>query len=96
MSFFGDGPAGDLYLLFISLGKTNSPQTAPGIIGGVHLNLNVAAFLGLYVPQGPTTSYHTLTMPSVPAAMGVTFYDQALALHANGTAETTVLDCYQF
>ena len=94
--FLGAGPTGDVYLLFLSAGLLTNPTALPNVIGPVHLDPASAVFVGLYVPLGATTPYHTITLPLNPALQNVDFFDQALALHAGGALETTRVDCFRF
>ena len=96
LDFFGDGPAGDVYLLFIGLRLQAAPTMFPPFTGPVHLDPAGSWFVGLSVPQGATTPYHSLTFPFTPGLIGVDFFDQALTLHSSGAGETTVVDCFAF
>ncbi len=96
VDFLGDGPAGDLYLLFLAAGLSSAPTTNPLFAGPVHLDLGVSWYVGLYVPLGATTPYFTIAFPATPAAQGFDFFAQAVAVHTAALPETTVVDCFRF
>jgi hypothetical protein len=96
VDFFGAGPAGDLYLLFMGVGLSPTPLTFPQFTGPVHLNTNVSWFVGIYPALGPTTPYLSIAFANNPALVGVPFYDQALVMHATGQIETSVVDRFGF
>jgi hypothetical protein len=96
VDFFGAGPAGDVYLLFLGAGIAPLPLWFPQFAGPVHLDVNAAWFAGIYVPLGLGTPYCSLAFPHAPALLGVPLYDQALVLHASGLRETTVVNRFQF
>lgn len=96
VEFFGTGPVGDVFLLFVAPNLQATPSTFPPFFGPVHLDPATTIFLGVFAPLGTTTPYHSLTFPFNPALVGFDLFDQALAVHGNGTAETTPVDCFAF
>lgn len=96
VDFFGSGPNGDVFLLFVAPVLQPTPTTFPPFLGPVHLDPTFTLFIGLFAPLGPNNPYHTISFPYDPAAIGIDFYDQCLAVHATATPETTVVDCFRF
>lgn len=96
IDFFGSGPTGDVFLLFMGLSLQPAPSTFPPFVGPVHLDPANAWFVGVFAPQGPNLPYHTITFPFTPGLVGVDFFGQALAVHQTGVPETTVVDCFGF
>lgn len=95
-SFYGTGPVGDVYLLFLAPSLAPVPVTYPFLQGPVHVDPATAVFAGVFAPLGAAAPYRTLTLPLNPAAFGIPLFDQALVVHASGLLETSVVDTFQF
>lgn len=93
--FHGDAPAGHVFLVFLATGIAG-PITVPPFQGPVHLDPARAVFVGLFVPLGTATPYHTVSFPANPLLQGIGFFDQAVALDPAGAASTTIVDCFEF